>query len=216
MKKIILIGMIIGFIGLSWFGRSMWFSETDVINAQSSDIEYQKLLERDKNVPKEKVDLAFAEAKKIQEDILAIIAENKPEFKLHRTSAVHLKYDNPGQRGRTYNEMTWRTAKTQLSIDVTLGLKKEEQLPSFRKRLDSISMGEFFAVPNIGDEAVLVKNVLFNTKTTTVGLHFVKGRAQVGIYVTNHKRKTARNEKEIMEVVRLIEPLIVARPNFED
>jgi hypothetical protein len=216
MKKIILIGVITGFISLLWLGRSMRFADFAVSHAQSSDSDYQKLLERDKNVPKEKVDKAFSEAKKIQDDILAIIAEKKPEFKLHRTSAIHLIYVTPGRRGETHNEMTWRTTKTQLSIQVHLGLKKEEQLPSFHRRLDSISMGEFFAVPNIGEEAILVKNVLFNTKTTSVGLHFVKGRAQVNTYITNHKRKTAKNEKELMEIVHLIEPLIIARPNFDD
>lgn len=194
----------------------MWFSKTDVINAQASDIEHQKSLERDKNVPKEKVDIAFAEAKKIQDDILAIIAENKPEFKFYRKFSSHLISNVPGRRGETRDEITWRTTKTQLSIEVHLGLKKEDQSSSFHRRLDSISMGEFFAVPNIGDEAVLVKNVLFNTKTTEVGLHFIKGRADVAVYVTNYQRKTEKNEKELMDVVHLIEPLIIARPNFDE
>jgi len=216
MKKMILFGLIIAIIGLFWFVRSTWFGKTNVSNAQVSDIEYQKLLERDRNVPQKKVDKTFAEAKKIQDSILAIIAEKKPEFNLHRTSARHLKNDIPGRRGETRNEITWRTAKTQLSIYVNLGLKKEEELILFREGLDHISMGEFFSVPNIGDEAVLVKNVLFNKRATNVGLHFIKGRAKVSIYVTNHQRKTAKNEKELMEVVRLIEPLIDARPNFDD
>lgn len=62
--------MIIEIVGLFWFGRLRWFAETDVSNAQISDIEYQKLFERDKNVPKEKVDKAFVEAKKIQDNVI--------------------------------------------------------------------------------------------------------------------------------------------------
>lgn len=216
MKKIFLVGMIIGIVSLFWFGRSIWLGETDVSNAQTSDIEYQKLLERDKNVPKEKVEKAFAEAKKIQESILSVIKEKKPEFKLFDKRSPHLIYDSPGRRGETLDELTWRTSKTQLAINIHLGLKKENELISFREGLEHISMGEFFAIPNIGDEAVLVKNVLFNKRATNVGLHFVKGRAQVDVYVTNHQRKTAKNEKELMEVVHLIEPLIIARPNFDD
>lgn len=79
-------------------------------------------------------------------------------------------------------------------------------------------MGEFFPAPEFGNEAILVKNVQFNQNNTQVSLHFVKERAKVAIYVRNNKtrRKTAENEKELMEIARLIEPLIRARASFDD
>lgn len=203
-------------MGLSLFVYSTWFSKNEVSKAQVSNDEYQKLLERDKSVPQEKINKAFAEAQKIQDDILDVIAKKKPEFILQRTFARHFRYDVPGRRGETYNEVTWHNNKTRLSIDYSLGFSKEEILPIFHRGLESISMGDFFKVSDIGDEAILVKNVYANTKMTSVGLHFIKGRADVSIYLTNHKRKTEKNEKELMEIVRLIEPLIVARQNFDD
>lgn len=184
--------------------------------AQVSDAEYVKLLERDKNVPQEKIDKAFVEAQKIQDDILATIVKNKKDFKLLRTSAIHLKYDNPGQRGGTYNEVTWQKSRTRIFINFRLGFKAKEEVDSFRSGLEGISQGDFFEVPKIGDDAILVKNVLFNTRSTNVGLHFVKGRAKVSIYVTNFGKKTKENEKVLMEFVKLIEPLIIARSNFDD
>lgn len=216
MKRIFLFGVIVGVVGLSLFGYSIWFSKSDVSKAQVSDEEYTKLLERDKNVPQEKIDKAFAEAQKIQDDILAVIAKEKPKFILFRTFAGHLRSDVPGRRGATYNEISWLNTKTKLSLNFSLGFSKEDILPIFRRGLSSISSGEFFEVSNIGDKAILVKNVYANTKSTTVGFHFVKGRAMVSLYLTNHKRKTEKNEKELMEIVRLIEPLIIARANFDD
>ena len=216
MKKIILIGLIFGLASLFSFTRSILLGNTDITSAQISDSEYQKLLDRDKNIPQKKIDDAFAEAKKIQESVLAIVAAKKPEFKLHRSNSGHLISHPPGRRGTTRDEMTWRTGKTQLGIQVHLGLKKEDELILFRERLEHLSMGDFFKISNIGDEAILVKNVLHNTGMTNVGLHFVKGRVLVDVSVKNHQRKTEKNEKELMEVVRLIEPLIVARANFED
>ncbi len=190
---------------------------TSVSNAQTSDTEYQKLLERDKNIPQIKIERAFAEARKIEDDILAVMSANKPKFQLKRTSARHLKHsDSPGRRGVTRNELSWQFNNTLLWMDVTLELSKESSLKLSRNGLQAISMGEFFDVPNIGDEATLVKNVVYNKEVTQVGLHFVKGRAKVSIYLMNHQRKTEKNEKELMEIVRLIEPLVVVRPNFDD
>ena len=118
--------------------------------------------------------------------------------------------------GKTHNEISWEKNGTRISLDFQLGHNKEDTLASFRFGLETISLGEFFEAPGIGDEAVLVKNVEFNKKMTNVGLHFVKGRAKVSVYLSNHQRSREENEKELMEIVRLIEPLIIARPDFND
>lgn len=216
MKKIVLFWLITGLVSLFLLWQFLPLDGKNISRAQTSDIEYQKLLERDRNVPKEKVEKAFAEAKKIQDDILAVMAKEMPEFELQRTSAGHLRSGNPGRRGESHNEMSWQRKKTRLFLNFQLRFNKEDALARSRRSMDGISMGEFFAGPKIGDEAILVKNVQFNTRVTQVSLHFVKGRAEVSIYLMNHQRKTEKNEKELMEIVRLIEPLIVARPNFDD
>jgi hypothetical protein len=216
MKKTVLFGSIIGLVNLFLLWQFIPLDRSSTSSAQTSDLEYQKLLERDKNVPKEKVERAFAEAKKIQDDILAVVKDKMPEFKLQNSYAGHLRNHNPGQLGATYNEMAWQKKKTRLSLNFQLRFNKGDTLTWSHNSLQLISMGELSDVPNIGDEATLIKNVVYNTRNTSVSLHVVKGRAMVSIYLTNHQRKTEKNEKELMEIVRLIEPLIVARPNFDD
>ncbi|MGH9948642.1 MAG: hypothetical protein ACRD6X_15800 [Pyrinomonadaceae bacterium] len=217
MKRIgIFCGILLGILtaGLYW-----WFSQTEFVRAQEQviDTESKNLSDRDKNVPKEKVERAYAEAQAIQDAILATIKKNKTNFRLYRTSARHIKYgSNPGRRGETRNEMSWRTENTKISVTIGLGLSKEEELSNFLPALDHISMGEFFEAAGFGEKAILVKNVDFNRKVTQVSLHFVKARALVHIYVQNHQRSRAKNEKELMQVARLIEPLIVAKENFDD
>ncbi len=210
-------GMLIGVSSLFLLWQFLLPRENNIISAQSSDIERQKLLERDKNVPEERVERAFAEAKKIQEDIVAAVSSKYPKSQLQRSSARHLKYGNsPGRRGVTRSEVAWQMNKTRIWMDVTLELNNESALKLSHNGLKGISMGEFFDAPGIGDEATLVKNVVYNTRVSQVSIHFVKGRADVSVYLTNFQRKTAKNEKELMEIVRLIEPLIVAKPNFDD
>ena len=215
MKKDLRSVKILIFVALFCAAHSALFNN-EIGNAQTLNIERQKLIERDKNVPKEKIEKAYAEAKKIIDDISKVMAEKKPGIKLNNKYSGHLISTAEGQLGRTLDEISWLKGKTKISMQITLGFNSEEILGKFRRRMNGISMGEFFPVPNVGDKAVLVKNVQFNTKATDVGLHFVKGRAQVDIYVANYKRKTEKNEKELMEVLALIEPLIVARANFDD
>lgn len=223
MKKSVLFASMIAVVSVFFLWQLLLLRENNITNAQTSDIERQKLMERDKNVPKEKVEKAFAEAKKIQDEILAVVAKEMPEFKLQRASAQHLKSGNsleynatPGRRGATYNEISWQNKETRVFLNFHLGFNKEDTSSRLHTSMSGISMGEFFDVPDIGDEATLVKNVTYNKKATSVSLHFVKGRAAVSIYLKNLRRKTAKNEKELMEIVRLIEPLIVAKPNFDD
>ncbi|MBX3296509.1 MAG: hypothetical protein KF762_12450 [Acidobacteria bacterium] len=185
--------------------------------AQIAEPVHPKLHKRYKNAPDEKIKKAFAEASNIEKQIMNLIAKHEKRFVLENVSTPHLIYDlTPGHPGRTYTSFAWRRNGTGLRIAVELEFNKEETVRSFRLGLEGISLGEFFEAPGIGGEAVLVKNVEFNKKMTNVGLHFVKGRAMVSVYLSNHQRSREENEKELMEIVRLIEPLIIARPDFND
>ncbi|MBS1794352.1 MAG: hypothetical protein JSS81_10890 [Acidobacteria bacterium] len=185
--------------------------------AQTGDADYQKRLARDKAVPREKVEQAYAEADKIAADILKALEKDKSGFQIYRSTAEHLKFGvAPGSLGVTRYLMTWRRSNTELQIHVELTLSKTGLHDQFWKGLNGIQMGEFFKVEGIGDEAILVKNVTANLTMTNTDLHFIKGRAMVDVYLRNYRRSTKKNEKELMEIVRLVEPLIAARDNFDD
>ena len=220
MKKIALIGIALCLVALVWFGSVKWLTTENTTRAQNSDsdTEYRALLERDKNVPREKIEKAYAEAKKISDDVVRVLAEKKPKYTIYKKIAGHLRSSNPGRLGETRDEITWKSPKNRLFVNISLGFNNEETTALFQRSMEGISMGEFFPANEISAGAILVKNVQYNQKTTQVSLHFVKGRAKVAIYVGNNnsKRKTAENEKELMEIARLIEPLIVARANFDD
>jgi hypothetical protein len=209
MKKTILLLIIIGFL-------SVEFDQITIINAQTTETDEQQKLDRDKSIPKEKVEKAFEEAKKIKESIVAVIEKKKPKFKLSASYADHLMYNLPGERGITQNELTFLALNTNLFITVNLGLKKENALVSFHDGLKSITVANVYEISNIGDEASLVKFTTFNKINTQVSLRFIKGRARVSLYLSNQKRTTKQNEKELMEIVSLVEPLIIARDNFDD
>ena len=176
-----------------------------------------KTQENNSEANEHNVEKAFAEAKKIQEDIVTIMASKKPNYKLLSQDAYHLKWGADRRDGTTINDIVWKKGKYQkFRVVIHLKLHKNGLSEQFWKRLNLISMGDFFKVEGIGDEAILVKNVYANTSMTNVGLHFIKGRANVQTYLRNYTETTANNEKELRELVSLIEPLIVARDNFDD
>lgn len=168
-------------------------------------------------VSDEEVVKAYAEADKIHQGVRAAIKNKKPNFKVDSESYTHLTTEQiPEYRGKTHTQLNYVNSRTHVRLDIFLGHNKDDTVSSFRFGLSGISMGEFFDAPGIGDKAVLVKNVDFNPKVTSTSLHFVKGRAQVSIYVFNWQRSREKNERELMEIVRLIEPLVVARADIGD
>ena len=216
MKKVFFISLAILVVSGSWF-YFISDHEMQSVLAQKDEAEAAKKRdEHDKNIPQEKVDRAHLEAGKIMDSIIEVIAKQKSNYQLTRTSQRHKHYDSPGQRGVTLTEFSWKKSNSKASAVITLNYDKNDAKRQFDQGMEMIQMGEFFSQPNVGDEAILVKNVTANKGMTEVGMHFLKGRAQVDIYFTNHYQTTAKNEKELMEFVRLIEPLIIARPNFDD
>lgn len=83
MKKIVLVGIALGFVALVWFGYVKRLSPEATARAQNLDVdtEYQKLIERDKNVPREKIDKAYAEAKKSVMGLLPSSPRKNPNTK---------------------------------------------------------------------------------------------------------------------------------------
>lgn len=185
--------------------------------AQTDEAEAsRKRDEHDEKISQEKVDRAHLEARTIKEAVIKVIAKHKPKYEMTRTSQIHELRQRPGRKGTTLNEFSWKNSKSKVFVVVALGYDATDVKKQLDRGMEMIQMGDFFALPNVGDEAILVKNVTANKSMTDVGIHFLKGRAQVDIYFTNHFQTTAKNEKELMEFVKLIEPLIVARPKFDD
>lgn len=211
--------IVIGFSVLLTGFVSLYFlmdCQAQIVLAKTDENEaVRKWEEHDKRIPQEKVERALGEANKIKEDILQTIAKQKSKYRLTYFSRP-LNYHTPGQKGVTRTELGWKQSSNDLYMVVTLDYDKEDVKQKFDRGMKMIQMGDFFALPKIGDEAILVKNVTANKRMTDVGIHFLKGRAQVDIYFTNHFQTTAKNEKELMEFVKLIEPLIIARPSFYD
>ncbi len=78
-------------------------------------------------------------------------------------------------------------------------------------------MWEFYPAPEFaGERSVLVKNLQFNKVVTDVGLHFVKGRSTISSILRNHKRTAAENERDLIEFVKSVEPVINAKSTFEE
>ena len=102
-------------------------------------------------------------------------------------------------------------------VSVTLLFNSEEAAKAFRFGTSRISMGEFYPAPDfLGKHSLLVKNVLYNKSMTNVGIHFAKGRLMVSTYLTNYKQTAAQNERDLIEFVRAIEPLLNAKLTFEE
>jgi hypothetical protein len=168
-------------------------------------------------VTDDQLERAYAEADSIHRKIRAAIRNKKRNYKLESERHSHLTSGfNVENKGKTNNQVSWLNRNTSITLTIKLGHYHDETMYWYGFGLNGISMGEFFDVPGIGEKAVLVKNVRFNRKVTTAGIHFVKGRAWVSLYVNNWRRSTEKNEKELMELVRIIEPLVIARADIRD
>ena len=78
-------------------------------------------------------------------------------------------------------------------------------------------MGDFYPAPEyFGKGGIIVKNVELNQMVTRVSLHFWKGRLIVSSSLNNQSRSTLKNEKELLEIMEAIYPLLVAKEKFED
>jgi hypothetical protein len=198
-------------------GFCLWFHNGEAARAQQTDLE-KELRDHDKSVSDDKLERVRSEARSIQGAIISRVRERFPQYELESQYFSDPANQAIGRRGQTRFDSSWRSPdKTQIRLNITFAFDADEANRMHRKSADGIAMGEFFRAPDfVGTEGILVKNVQFNKKTTNVGLHFVKGRAIVMSYITNQSRATNKNEKELIEFVRAIAPLIIAKENFND
>lgn len=197
---------------------ALYFTKPDFGNtrAQTSDPNLQKKIERDNSVPQAKVQKAYGEAEFVLKSILSAVEKNLPKHSIQRSDISASA--GIGRKGQIRFEAAWsKSRRTEISMNATFVFDEREALEIFKTSTGLIAIGEFYRAPDfVGPNGILVKNVHFHKKDTGVGLHFVKGRVIVHTHLTDYKRKNDRNEKELIEFVRLIEPLIVARPTFDE
>ena len=185
--------------------------------AEVDSPERMRLLERDNGIPKEKVERAEQEALRMMEDVKKAVSERYPKLKFGSETFSDPASAGVGRKGQAGFYLSWRRRDAQYSIYVVFLFDPEEAKQWFRINTNSISMGEFYPAPEFaGETSVLVKNVHFNKSVTDVGFHFVKGRLKISTILRNHKRTAAENERDLIEFVKSVEPIINAKPTFED
>lgn len=205
------------FLAIATAGLICWISRpSEVVDAQSRSDD-KALNERDKSVPEDRLDRADSEARAIMAAVKSSIQKSFPGFQLTNEYFVTGRNQALGRRGQTAGSISWSKGDARMNLSLDFMFSEEEAHATLKRGLEGISMGEFFPSPiPLGDGAVLVKNVTYNTSTTQVGLHFTRSRAKVAAYFSNYKRSTSENEKELVRFVRTVEPLIKPKSNFDD
>ncbi|HMM81135.1 MAG TPA: hypothetical protein PKC65_14045 [Pyrinomonadaceae bacterium] len=205
---------------------SFWYPTAQPTNAQIAASGTPKVIKpqcksdeaRDRAMSKEKLQKISAEVRAIQSAIEKHIAKRYPKIKTKYSSFGYPENAGIGRKGQAGLDNTWlmRTGSS-INVGLSFGFDHDDALGCFRLGTRLIAMGDFFPAPDFaGDSGFLVNTVRANKKNTTVGLNFVKGRVQVSAYISNPKRTAAENEEELIEFVRSIEPLIVAKENIAD
>lgn len=174
--------------------------------------------DRDKTISEEKLEKIREEVRSIESAIEKHVAQHYPKSKVGSSFFRDPASAAIGRRGQAGFDRSWVTRDgSEIMIILTFGFDHNDAVTRFQRNIQRIAMGEFYAAPEfVGKDSILVENLEFNRKNTSVGLIFVKGRVDVSAYITNLKRKTAENEEELIEFVRSIEPLIVAKENIAD
>jgi len=215
MKKIGLIS-IFPFLLIS-LGIFYWFSVAEGVSAQIDDAERKRRMDHDKSITDEKLERVRQESAGIQDAIAKLVANHLPKYKIQSRSFSDPATAGVGRKGQTGFDIVWKRNDSRVMITATFFFNPEEAAERHTIGTSHISMGDFFPAPEMfGKEAIIVKNVQFNKSVTDVGLHFVKGRMNISAYIKNDFRKNPVNEKELIEFVRTIEPLLVAKENFDD
>jgi hypothetical protein len=176
-----------------------------------------RLRERDKSVTDEKLMRVKQESEALQASILAVMKEKFPKFSHFTGNVVGLNSHAIGRRGQAGFSIGWRNGNTRFFLNVSLNFSPEEAIRFKELANNGVTMGDFYKAPEMfGKDAIIVKNLVFNTTVTRVGISFTKGRMTVGGSVDNKSRSAAKNEKDLLEIMEAIYPLLVAKETFEE
>lgn len=216
MKNFIVILIIMISCCVVW-GLYSWSPTVEKTAAQTVDPVEQKKYDRDKSVTEEKYERLRKESRELKEAIKNAIATHYSKSKIRSESLGDPANAAVGRKGQTDCEVTWKNGSEIYSIEATFLFNPEEAANSHRRGISSISVGEFFRAPDfVGQPSVIVKNVNYHKLTTDVGIHFVKGRLNISAYLRNHKKTADQNEKNLIEFIRAIYPVLNAKLTFEE
>lgn len=197
----------------------LWLSESPLVDAQTTVTpeEIRQKKERDNSLTDDRLNRVKNEAVLVQDAILGLMKKNFRKYDLVSNDMYGPETGGLGRRGQMTFKSDWKKGKTQFGLQITFVFSPEEAEKFHLKKLNEIAMGEGSLAPEpFGKDAVIIKNVQFNKTMTWVALHFRKGRLMVSGNINNGSRTNTQNEKELLEIMEAIYPILVAKEKFED
>lgn len=205
-------------VACTLIGILAWLPQAQSVEAQTNRSEAEiKLRERDKSITDEKLIRVKQESEAVQASVLAMMKEKFPQFSHFTGKVSGLNAHAIGRRGQTGFSIGWKKGETRFFLNVSFVFNREEAITLKEKGMNGVTMGDFYRAPEMfGKDGVIVKNLEFNTSVTRVGLSFSKGRMIISSSVDNKSRSAAKNEKDLLEIMEAIYPLLVAKETFEE
>lgn len=199
-------------------GLTFYTNGSPPVQAQTFDPEVERQKdERDKTIPAEKLDRVRAEVGLVRDSISSLIKTQFPKYELVSLSIADPANQGSGRRGQSSLEWEWKKGKSRFGLQVTLVFSPQEAETFLIKRLKGVAMGEGTLAPeSFGKDALLIKNVRFNETQTWVVLQCRKGRFLIDANYSNAFQASTENEKELLKLMEVIYPLLVAKETFEE
>ena len=215
MKKFIAILIIAISCCMGWSLYSWNTVEKTV--AQTIGPDEQKKHDWDKSVTEEKLERLRKESRELQESIKQAVATNYPKLKIKGSYFSDPANSGLGRKGQSEFSASWEQKHVEYSIAVTLTFSPEEAVKFHTMNVDAYQLPEVYPAPEfLGKPAALFKNLVYNKTMTSVSISFVRGRLKIHTQHRNHRQTANQNEKDIIEFVRVIEPVLKAKLNFEE
>jgi hypothetical protein len=215
-KKLIVVASLLSVVFAFIYFFSIDGGVESAIAQDAQEADAIRRMERDKLISQDVVDKSLKEVARIINKIESALKKKYPSWKIRTKEST----DNMGVgiRGAVYGEINWQRRKepiwkNALLISVFLHLNKNEALVRYLRQNDQIASGWFDDISELGDEAIFVGSDFKNN--SQVSVYFVKSRAIVILNIADKKRTAKQNEKEIREIAKIIEPLIVVRDSFD-
>jgi hypothetical protein len=194
----------------------LFLQSESVIAQDAHEADAIRRMERDKLISQEIVDKSLKEVMNIITKIEFDLKTNYPKLKLKTKESD--SNTGVGIRGAVLGQAIWQSTKRQkwqneLDLRIFLNLDEDSAMKQFRTTVDYIASGSVDEIPKLGNGAIFRSSGFDNN--SDVSISFVKSRAYVSLSLVSKKRTAKQNEKEVREIAKMIEPLIVVRDSFD-
>ncbi|HMM79821.1 MAG TPA: hypothetical protein PKC65_07360 [Pyrinomonadaceae bacterium] len=153
---------------------------------------------------------AYCHLDSIRTRIIREMYENRPDLALVGAyKMVSCGGDRPpASVGTAHSFRSRKIANDSLIVHVNVYPDVEAAKMGYILGNDLMQMGGMFPMPNVGDEGVIFKFGSSSAKMTWVVARYRIGKVEVHISFENGRMPTARNEAELIKIVRVLEPAI--------